>query len=50
MVKIDLKTQALKQLYKASAKEIVTLDVPELNYLMVDGQGDPIHRRAMRKP
>lgn len=41
MVKIDLKTQALKQLYKASAKEIVTLDVPELNYLMVDGQGDP---------
>ncbi|ALT78947.1 GyrI-like domain-containing protein [Paucibacter sp. KCTC 42545] len=42
MVKIDLKkSPELKQLYQASAKAIVELDVPALNYLMVDGQGDP---------
>lgn len=40
MAKIDLKKE-LKQLYQASAKVVVQLDVPELNYLMVDGQGDP---------
>jgi hypothetical protein len=40
MKKIDLK-KALKQLYQPSAKEVVQVDVPTMNYLMVDGEGDP---------
>lgn len=40
MEKIDYKTE-LKQLYQASSKEVVQVEVPPLNYLMVDGQGDP---------
>jgi hypothetical protein len=32
---------ALQQLYKASAKEISIIDVPALNFLMIDGHGDP---------
>ncbi len=40
MVKIDLKKE-FKALYQASPKEVVQVQVPEFNYLMVDGQGDP---------
>ena len=40
MEKMDLKTD-LKQLYQASAKEVVAVEVPAMNFLMVDGQGDP---------
>ena len=40
MTKIDLKKE-LKALYQASPKEVTQVDVPEFNYLMVDGQGDP---------
>ncbi|MDD5333301.1 MAG: GyrI-like domain-containing protein [Rhodoferax sp.] len=39
MEKIDLKKD-LKQ-YQASAKEVVQLDVPSFQFLMVDGRGDP---------
>jgi hypothetical protein len=38
--KIDLKKD-LKNLYKASAKEVVQLEVPAFRFLMVDGMGDP---------
>jgi hypothetical protein len=31
----------LKQLYHASSMEVVRVDVPALNFLMVDGKGDP---------
>lgn len=31
----------LKQLYRPSAKEISIVDVPRMNFLMVDGKGDP---------
>ena len=31
----------LKQLYQASAKNVVQVEVPTLNYIMVDGEGDP---------
>ena len=31
----------LRHLYHASAKDIVQVDVPALNYLMIDGEGDP---------
>lgn len=40
MEKIDLKKD-LKHLYQPSAKEVVEVDVPTFNYLMVDGEGDP---------
>lgn len=37
---VDLKKE-LKQLYKASAKEVSQVIVPPLKYLMIDGKGDP---------
>ena len=40
MEKVDFKKE-LKQLYQASAKEVVRVDVPPMGFLMVDGQGDP---------
>lgn len=40
MAEIDLKKD-LKDLYQASAKAVVQVDVPELKFLMIDGQGDP---------
>ncbi|MDC0749310.1 GyrI-like domain-containing protein [Polyangium mundeleinium] len=40
MNKIDLKSE-LKDLYKPSAKEVVEVDVPAFNFLMVDGEGNP---------
>jgi len=38
--KIDFKKE-LKHLYKPSTKEVTIVDVPSMNYLMVDGEGDP---------
>jgi hypothetical protein len=38
--KVDLKKQ-LKQFYNPSAKEISDVDVPVMNFLMIDGQGNP---------
>ncbi|WP_293935525.1 GyrI-like domain-containing protein [Iodobacter sp.] len=40
MKKLDLKKE-LKHLYQPSAKEVVEVDVPSFNYLMIDGKGDP---------
>ena len=40
MKKIDLK-KTLKHLYQPSAKEVVEVDVPAFNFLMIDGRGDP---------
>lgn len=40
MEKLDLKKE-LKHLYQTSAKGMTQLEVPPLNYLMVDGEGDP---------
>ncbi len=40
MPKIDLKKE-LKQLYQPSAKEVVQVDVPTFQFLMIDGEGDP---------
>ena len=40
MTKIDLKKE-LKQFYNPSAKEVVAVDVPAMNFLMIDGEGDP---------
>jgi hypothetical protein len=38
--KVDLRKE-LKQLYNPSAKEVSVVDVPEMSFLMVDGEGDP---------
>ena len=40
MEKIDYKKQ-LKHLYKPSAKKVEIVEVPKMNFLMVDGGGDP---------
>ena len=40
MQTIDFKKQ-LKHLYQPPTKEIVIVEVPEMNFLMVDGKGDP---------
>ena len=40
MEKLDFKKE-LKEFYRPSAKTPVLVDVPEFNFLMVDGYGDP---------
>ncbi len=40
MTKIDLKTE-LKHLYTAPRRDAVLVDVPEMSFLMLDGEGDP---------
>ena len=40
MQKIDFKKE-LKPFYRPSAKKISVVDVPSMQFLMIDGQGDP---------
>ncbi len=40
MEKIDLKKQ-LKHLYGPTAKQVVEVNVPTMNFLMIDGEGGP---------
>lgn len=40
MEKLDLKRE-LKHLYLPPAKKVVSVDVPAMDFLMIDGQGDP---------
>lgn len=40
MVKIDFKKD-LKHLYRPSGKKFELVDVPQMNFLMIDGHGDP---------
>ncbi len=40
MQKIDLKKQ-FKELYNPSVKQISTIDVPQMNFLTLEGKGDP---------
>jgi hypothetical protein len=40
MEKVDLKKE-FKNLYNPSSKEVVLVDVPTFNFLMIDGKGDP---------
>ena len=48
MKKIDLKKQ-WKHLYEAKPGAIVVVDVPQLTYLMVDGEGDPNTSKAFQE-
>ncbi len=47
MSKIDY-TRELGYLYKPSAKTVQIVQVPEMNFLMVDGQGDPNTSRSFQ--
>lgn len=47
MVKIDYKAK-LKHLYKLSAKKIEFVDVPQMNFLMLDGSGNPNTAQAYK--
>lgn len=40
MPKIDLKKEN-KELYNPSTKEVSMVDVPKMNFLMINGEGDP---------
>ena len=40
MTKIDYKKE-LKSLFKPSTKIVEIVDVPQMNFLMIDGEGDP---------
>jgi hypothetical protein len=40
VTKVDLKKE-LKHLYGPSTREVSVVDVPRMNYLMIDGEGDP---------
>lgn len=40
MPKVDLKRES-KELYNPSSKEVSIINVPEMNYLIIDGEGDP---------
>jgi hypothetical protein len=40
MQKVDLKKE-LKQFYQPSAKEVVRVEMPTFQFLMIDGKGDP---------
>ncbi len=46
MDKIDFKKE-LKALYNPSAKEVTIVDVPDMNFLMIDGQGAPSSQEYM---
>ncbi len=37
---VDYKTQ-LKKFYKPASNNIEWVDVPSMNFIMIDGQGDP---------
>jgi hypothetical protein len=45
MQRIDFKTE-WKAFYKPSAKVVSMVDVPAMNFLMIDGRGDPNHAPA----
>ena len=40
MEKIDLKKE-LKAFYNPTAKEVTLIDIPKMNFIMIDGQGAP---------
>lgn len=47
MAKLDFKQQ-FKQFYSPSAKQCAIVDLPAMNFLMLDGAGDPNHAPAFQ--
>lgn len=48
MEKVDLRRE-LKHLYGPSAKKVIEVEVPEMRFLMVDGEGDPNTSESFRE-
>ncbi len=48
MEKVDFKKE-LKQFYNPSAKEISIVDVPAMNFLIIDGEGAPASPNTFRQ-
>lgn len=48
MKKVDLRKE-LKHLYQPPKDEVVLVDVPVMNYLLIDGEGDPNTARSYRE-
>jgi hypothetical protein len=46
--KVELK-KALGQLYNPSSREVAVVDVPQMNFLMIDGEGDPNTSEAYKE-
>ena len=46
MDKIDFKKE-MKHLYNPSPKEVTAVDVPAMNFLLIDGEGDPASAQYM---
>ena len=47
MEKIDYKKE-LKHLYKPSVKDVEVVEVPQMNFLMIDGEGDSNTSRSFQ--
>lgn len=47
MRKIDFRKE-LKYLYNPSVKEVIIVDVPKMNFLMIDGRGDPNNSKEFK--
>lgn len=47
MEKIDFKKE-LKHLYQPSAKNVAWIEASAMNYLMIDGEGDPDTSQAFK--
>lgn len=41
MANLDMKKTTLKHLYTPSAKQVSVVELPAMNYLMIDGEGSP---------
>lgn len=48
MARIDFKKE-LRHLYNPSPNEVAIVDVPKMNFLMIDGEGDPNTAREYRE-
>lgn len=48
MKKIDFKKE-LKELYNPPRGKITVVDVPAMNFIMIDGQGDPAHAESYQQ-
>ncbi len=48
MIKIDYKKE-LKHLYNSSSKQPSIIDAPTMNFLMIDGEGDPNTSKAYQE-
>ena len=47
MEKIDLKKE-LKSFYNPTAKDVTLIDIPKMNFIMIDGQGAPESKQFMQ--